>query len=179
MRSRAKKIAYTSVMVCVALMLSYLEALIPYLPIPGFKPGLANLSTMVAYLLFGLPTAISVSICRIALSAILFGSPLSLLFSVSGGIASLLAIAAFNTGIGKFFGMVGLGVSSAAMHCVGQCVSASILYGISILFSYLPWLLLLSVPTGILTGELSGIIARRLISRPTETVAKASQNIDS
>ncbi|MBR2460023.1 MAG: Gx transporter family protein [Clostridia bacterium] len=162
MRSSAEKVAYTSVFVCVALMLSYLESFLPYLPIPGFKPGLANLAVMISYFCLGLTAAATVSVCRILLSSLLFGSPVSLIFSLVGGILSLGVLALYGKLMKRVIGAVGLGVLCAAIHCVGQCIAASALYGAPLLFTYLPWLLVLSVATGALTGALTHATVGRL-----------------
>ena len=162
MPSSAKRVAYTASLVCVAMLLSYLESLLPYLPIPGFKPGLANLAVMVAYFTMDLPTAATVSLCRIALSSLLFGSPTTFLFSLCGGALSLAALALTGALSNRFFGALGVGMSCSSAHCIGQCLAAAMLYGGAILLSYLPWLLLLSIPTGALTGALTPPILRRL-----------------
>ena len=166
MRSHAEKVAYTASLIAVAMMLSYLETLIPYLPIPGFKPGLANIATMVAFFYLGLPSAVTVSLFRIALSSLLFASPVSLVFSLSGGLLSLGVLALYNALLKNKIGLIGLGVLSSVSHCVGQSIAASVLYGPSLLFTYLPLLILLAIPTGILTGTLTyGIISRLKKSR--------------
>lgn len=162
MRSHAERVAYTAVLICVAMMLSYLEALLPYVPIPGFKPGLANIATAVALFCLGLPSAVTVSVFRILLSSLLFGSPVSLLFSLAGGLLSLGVLAIYKILLKNFVGLVGLGVLSSAFHCIGQSIAAAILYGASLLFTYLPWILLLSIPTGILTGAITYAILTRI-----------------
>ena len=77
MRSQADKVAYCAVFTALGLILSYVEALIPInllIPIPGFKLGLANLAVMIAFFSLGYGYAAAVSLCRILLTALLFGS---------------------------------------------------------------------------------------------------------
>ena len=162
MRSHAERVAYTAILVCVAMMLSYLEALLPYVPLPGFKPGLANIATTVALFSLGLPSAVAVSILRISLSSLLFGSPVSFMFSLAGGLLSLAALAIYKIILRRFVGLIGLGVTSSSAHCIGQSIAAAILYGTPLLFTYLPWILLLSIPTGILTGAISYAILTKI-----------------
>lgn len=162
MRSHAERVAYTAALICVALMLSYLETLLPYIPIPGFKPGLANIATAIALFCLGLSNAITVSLFRILLSSLLFGSPVTLFFSLVGGIFSLCILALYKAFLFKVVGLVGLGVLSSAAHCIGQSIAAAILYGVSLLFTYLPWVLLLSIPTGVLTGIITYTILTRI-----------------
>ncbi len=162
MRSSAEHIAYCSVFVCAALALSYLEVLLPYVPIPGFRPGLANIAVMSAFFLLGMTDAAAVALCRVALSAVLFGSPISFLFSLCGGLFSIAALAVTKKLLRGGVGCIGIGVLCAASHCVGQCLVASLLYGASLLVTYLPWLLLLSLPTGALTGSLTYVTVKSL-----------------
>ena len=162
MRSYAEKVAYTSALVCVAMLLSYLESFLPVIPIPGFKPGLANLAVMVAFYRLGAHYAASVSLIRIFLSSLLFGSPVSLVFSLAGGVLSFVTLLICNILLNRCVGLIGIGVLCAAAHCIGQCIAASALYGASLLLSYLPWLLLLSIATGMLTGALSHAVLIRI-----------------
>ena len=162
MRSHAERVAYTAALICVSLMLSYLETLLPYIPLPGFKPGLANIAPAVALICLGLPDAITVSLFRIILSSLLFGSPVTLLFSLAGGVFSLCILALYKIILKKFIGLIGLGILSSAAHCIGQGLTAAIIYGASLLFTYLPWILLLSIPTGVLTGAITYAILSRI-----------------
>ena len=85
--SAARRVALSAVLCAVSLLFSYLETFIP-MPIPGMKIGLANLIPLILLPSLGIPTAACVSLLRIALSALLFGSPVSFLYSLAGGIVS-------------------------------------------------------------------------------------------
>lgn len=162
MRSSAEKVSYCALMTCVAMLLSYLEGMFAFVPINGFKLGLANIVIMLVFFTYGLKYAALVSFCRILLSALLFGSVVSLLFSLCGGILSLCAMSICEGWLKARVGAIGLGVLCAAFHDIGQCLAAAVFYGGSILWSYLPWLLLLSVPTGMLTGTAFYLISNKL-----------------
>ena len=73
------------------------SALPPLAPIPGFKLGLANVITLILLLRYTLRDAALVLVVRILLSALLFGQALSLLYSLAGGISSLLVMGLINT----------------------------------------------------------------------------------
>ena len=69
------KITFLGLFTAVALVLSFLETLIPNMvPIPGFKLGLANFAVLLALYLFGFKEAVIVDVCRIILAALLFGN---------------------------------------------------------------------------------------------------------
>ncbi len=161
--SAAKRIALLAIFAAAAMMLSYLEGILPnLLPVPGFKLGLANAAVTLALLLFGFGGGAVVSILRILLTGILFATPAQLLFSLGGGILSLLAAA---TGIhfGRdWLSFFGLSVLSAAAHNIGQMTVAWFYFGDGAVLGYLPWLLLLSLITGSITGALMQLLFTRL-----------------
>ena len=86
-----KKVAFLGVFTTFALILSFLESLIPnVVPIPGFKFGLANFAVLLALYLYGVKEAVLVDACRIILSALLFGSMFSLFYAASGALLAIL-----------------------------------------------------------------------------------------
>lgn len=158
MQSQAKRVAFCSVFVALGLILSYVEALIPInliIPFPGFKLGLANLAVLLAFFYFGFYCACAVSICRITLSALLFGSFTSFIFSLAGGILTLTVLFLYKSILHRVNGLLGLCVLCAAMHNIGQCLVCAILFGASVITFYLPYLLFFSLITGSLTGIIS------------------------
>ena len=72
----ARRVALSAVLCALSLLFSYLETFIP-MPVPGMKIGLANLIPLLLLPSLGAPTAACVSLIRIGLSALLFGSPVS------------------------------------------------------------------------------------------------------
>ena len=155
MRSQADKVAYCALFTALGLILSYVEALLPInliIPIPGFKLGLANLAVMLAFFMLGYGYAFAVSLCRITLTALLFGTVTSFWFSLAGGLLSLLALIVYKLILCKHCGAVGLSVMCATMHNIGQCLACAVFFGFSVITFYLPILLIISLVTGSLTG---------------------------
>ena len=168
MRSPAEKVALCASFTALGLILSYVEAILPIsllIPIPGFKLGLASLAVMLTYFALGRWYALAVSLCRISLLALLFGNVTSLWFSLAGGIMALVPIMLYSPLLHKRCGILGLSVMCAAMHNVGQCLAASVLFGHYVLTFYLPFLLLVSL----LTGSLTGVIVHRIVNIKTFT----------
>lgn len=158
MQSQAKKVAFCSVFIALGLILSYVEALIPInliIPFPGFKLGLANLAVLLSFFVLGFYYACAISICRITLSALLFGSVTSFFFSLAGGILTLAVLFLYKVILHKANGVLGLCVLSAAMHNIGQCIVCAVLFGASVITFYLPYLLVFSLITGSITGIIS------------------------
>ena len=78
-------------MAAVAMMLSYIEALLPpvYSAVPGIKLGLANIAVIFALYSVDPKSAALISLVRVALSALLFGSVMSVIYSFAGAVLSL------------------------------------------------------------------------------------------
>ncbi len=157
----ARRVAYCAAMLLAALAFSYLEAIIPIsiiIPLPGIKLGLANLAVMLTFFCLSPYDAAIVSFSRIALSALLFGSPVSFFFSLCGGMLAYISIFASRELVkrGKM-SFIGVSVISSALHGAGQIIAAVIIYG-SGAWLYLPIILICGVPFGALTGWILNIL---------------------
>ncbi|MDD3367511.1 MAG: Gx transporter family protein [Lachnospiraceae bacterium] len=157
-KSTSGKVAFKGLLLAFALILSYVESLIPfYFGIPGAKLGLANLAVVLCLYLFSAGTAITVNILRIILSGFLFGNMFSILYSLAGALFSFVIMLGLKKS-GKF-SIYGVSVAGGVFHNVGQImIAAWVVQTVSIVF-YLPVLLM----AGLLTGLLIGIIASRIM----------------
>ena len=155
------KITFLGLFTAVALVLSFLETLIPNMvPIPGFKLGLANFAVLLALYLFGLKEAVIVDLCRIILAALLFGSFFSFWYALPGAAFALLV--EFIIKKTDKFSPIGVSVFGAIFHNLGQfLVAVIILKSLGILY-YLPFTLLFCVLSGALNGYLVLILKDRL-----------------
>lgn len=163
--SKTAHLARNAVMLALAMILSFVEHLIPlslFLPLPGVKLGLANV-VITVLMFYGSPVdALIVSLCRICLAALLFGTPVSFLFSLLGGIFSYAVLLACRPFLGRAFSFVGVSVLSATGHHLGQILAAVILFGSGVLFTYLPVLLLAGCVMGVVTGLIINLCRERL-----------------
>ncbi|MBQ2827356.1 MAG: Gx transporter family protein [Clostridia bacterium] len=158
--SPARRIAYCGVFAAAAMIVSYLESFIPVgqlIGVPGLKLGLANILVAVAYFSLGASYAASVSLVRIVISSLLFGSVTSFVFSLFGGILSFTVLFLLGGQYKKSIGLIGISVLSAAAHNTGQILAASLVMSEISVFIYLPVLLIFSVPCGGITGTVAEI----------------------
>ncbi len=147
------KLIYLSMLICIGLVLHVIENMIP-IPFlaPGAKLGLANIASLLTLYVFGLPDALLVSVLRPILGTLLGGSVSSLLFSLSGSIASTLVMWIAMKYFERYFSMVGISILGALAHNAAQTtVSALIINNVN-MYIYLPVLSLLSLGTGIFVG---------------------------
>ncbi len=162
--NRTRRVALDALLISLAIILSYVEVLLPLnalIPLPGFKLGLANLVVLVAFCRISTADAAVISTARILLMGLLFGSIVSLYFSVMGGLLSFLMMLLLAR-LGKYCSFFGVCVLCAAMHNCGQLIAAATLYGFSVVVSYLPVLLIASVIYGGIVGSLLNLIMPKL-----------------
>ena len=89
MRNNTKKLTRLALTVSFALILSYIESRIPaFVAIPGVKVGLANIAVIFSLYKLGPKEAASISVVRVLLVSFLFGSPISLIYSLTGAVLS-------------------------------------------------------------------------------------------
>ncbi|HIU76078.1 MAG TPA: Gx transporter family protein [Candidatus Pelethocola excrementipullorum] len=156
-----RKIAYLGLFSGAAILLGYVESLIPiFAAVPGMKLGLANLAILLVLYQYGLREAVAVQVVRILVIGFLFGNLFSIVFSMAGGMLSLLVMWILKRTGG--FSLIGVSVAGGLAHNIGQiCMAALVVENFQI-FYYLPILMVSGVITGVLIGILSGEIRKRI-----------------
>lgn len=147
-----KKLTLLAMFATISLAIYAAESAIPPLvPLPGVKLGLANVVTLILLRHFSLRDAAIVLSARIGLSALLFGQALSLLYSLAGGVLSLLVMALVMKLLCKR--MVFLtGAMGGLAHNMAQLITALAVTSTPGVLAYLPFLTLSGVLTGAFTG---------------------------
>ena len=150
-RLRIRRIASTSLLSAVALVLSYVESMIPLpVTVPGIKLGLGNIAVVVALFMYDAPTAALVAGVKVLASGLLFGSPTMLLYSLGGTALAFLGMWAMHLIPG--IDVVPVSMVSAILHNVGQLAVAALMLGTSSVFVSLPLMAVVSCATGAITG---------------------------
>jgi heptaprenyl diphosphate synthase len=159
----AHRVASTAVLFAAACVLAYLESVVmPPLPLPGMRLGLANIVIVIALAIHGARVAATVSLGRVlvvALAAGTLGGP-PFLLSLGGALAALAAMVLLSFA-GSAFSVVGWSVLGSAAHVGGQLLVAAALVSSTAPLALLPVSLALSVPLGLAVGH----TARLLVSR--------------
>lgn len=160
---RSKQIALYGVFAALAVLMGYVELLIPLpLLVPGMKLGLANVILVIALYYMDAKSAFFISLIRVVLCGLLFQGFAGLLYSLAGALCSL-GIMTLLQKMPKF-SMIGVSIAGGVFHNIGQIiVAALVVENIKIAF-YLPLLLI----SGIVTGFLIGVVAQyslRYLSR--------------
>lgn len=156
-----KKLTLCGMLTALAIVLSLAERLFPLdaiVPVPGVKLGLANVVTLFALTRLSVRDAVAILLCRVALSSLLMGSVTAFLFSLFGGLLALFAMWALLHVEGKFCSLLGVSVAGAAAHNIGQIAAAVLWMKTTAVLAYLPYLLLMSVPLGLVTGLVCAVV---------------------
>ena len=163
-KKAAKKTALYGMLIALAMILSFVETLIPIsLGIPGVKLGLANLVTIVCLYSMSAAGALAVSLARIVITGFTFGNMFSMVYSLAGGLLSLgCMVIAKKSGL---LSTAGVSIIGGMTHNIGQILVALFVVRTTGIFWYLPVLLAAGVITGIVIGVIAAEIIRRL--RPT------------
>ena len=156
-----KTLARFGLLIALALILSYLESLLPLsFGVPGIKLGLPNLVVIFALYRLSPRAAAVISVLRVLLVSVLFGSVLSLAYSAAGAVLSFLIMWGLKRS-GKF-SCTGVSVAGALAHNAGQILAAALLLETSRLAWYLPVLCISGTVAGICIGLLSALLIKRI-----------------
>lgn len=153
---KTKKMVFLGLMVGYSLILYILETYIPnpfIVFFPGAKLGLTNIITLVSLLIFGFKETFIIVTVRVILSSIFAGPMSYLLFSIGGAYLSLIVMFLVNKI--KGFSVIGVSIAGAIAHNIGQLLVASILVENFLMITYLPFMLAISLVTGLFVGIVS------------------------
>lgn len=147
-------------MAALAIGLSLAEAAIPS-PLPGIKPGLANIVTLLVLQRYGLNAAIWVSLLRVVAGSLILGTFLSPSFALSfgGALASLAALSLARHLPGAWFGPVSLSILASFAHIGGQL---AIVYLWLIPHAGVAYLVPVFGAAALLFGTVNGVAVARL-----------------
>ena len=162
MKHSIKKMVTLALCTSIALILAYVESLIPPLivAIPGVKLGLPNIAIIFILYRYGVKEAAAVSFVRIAAVSLLFGNPMTFAYSVAGGFLSLTAMAVLRKL--DLLSMVGVSVAGGVLHNVGQILTAMLLLETAELGYYLIVLSVTGTVSGIFVGLCGGFAVKRI-----------------
>ena len=164
---KISQLALNSLLIGLAMILSYIERFIPLqlvIPLPGVKLGLANTVTLVALYLINKRQCVVILVIRCILGSIIGGSITGLMFSLIGGLFAMAVMIVAQKS--KKFSIYGVSVLGAAFHHVGQILVSMVLMKSIYIGSYLPYLLLVGMFTGVFVAAISSRIVKILKSNP-------------
>lgn len=163
MKISTRKLVYISMLVAQAMILSYVESLLPAIPIQGAKLGLANIATLLALSTLSFKESLLIVIARTFLSSFMFGNMTVLIYSLTGGIFSLIAMYVTLKLSNNNFSLIAVSIIGAVFHNAGQLTVAVLILQNKNVFLLWPYLLLVAIPTGIFIGIASNYLLKYLL----------------
>lgn len=165
MKEKTKKIAFLGIATSVALILAYIEAILPpiWTAVPGIKVGLPNLIIILVLYKSGFKEAVLVSGVRLVIVSMLFGNAMTLAYSVAGAVLSLVLMGILKKT--DKFSTVGVSIAGAVSHNLGQIIVAIFLFD-TVQIGY--YMVVLAI-TGTIAGVFIGVGSNLLLKRITLT----------
>ena len=127
----------------------------------NMRIGIANIASLTALVLYGKKGLCTVNVIRVmtapALQGTLFGT--AFWISLAGVSLSTLAVLLLDP---QKHSLLFLSICSAMMHSVGQVLAVALLYRQAAMAATLPYYILLSMVTGLLTGTAASLAVKHL-----------------
>ena len=162
MKNKTKRVAFLGVLTSVALVLSYIEAILPpiWAAIPGIKMGFPNIVIIFLLYRFGVKEAAIVSVIRLFIVALLFGNVMTLAYSFAGAALSLLLMALCKKT--DKLSVVGTSIVGGVAHNLGQILVAIVLFDTVQIGYYMAVLAVTGTIAGVFIGLAGALLLRRL-----------------
>ena len=162
MRNKTKKVALLGILTSVALVLSYIEAILPpiWAAVPGIKMGFPNIVIIFILYRFGVKEATVVSFIRIFIVALLFGNVMTLAYSCAGAFLSIVLMAIFKKI--NAFSIVGTSIVGGVAHNSGQILVAIFLFDTVQIGYYMAVLAVTGTIAGVFIGLVGAFLLKRL-----------------
>ena len=162
MKNKSKTISFLGLCTALALVLSYVEAMIPpvFPAVPGIKMGLPNIVLIFVLYRHGGAKALAVSLMRVVLVSILFGNGMAFLYSLAGAFLSMGVMVLLKRT--NLLSTVGVSVAGGVAHNLGQVLMAMLLLETTELIYYLSVLSITGTMAGILIGLCGASLVRKI-----------------
>jgi len=169
-RFTAKKTAVLALLTGLSLITFIIESLFPSLVIPGAKPGLANVFSFAALIMYSPVEAFIVVALRTGLGAIYAGNVSALLYSFTGGIVSMAVSSVLMYTAYPKISVMSVSVAAAVAHNITQNCVFVLLTGSVLMFVNLPYLILLGIVSGAVVGGITLLVFKGIPQNVFEKV---------
>ncbi len=160
----AKKIASLAVLTATSLIVFIIENLFPPLFIPGAKLGLGNVFTLLCLVLFSPAYAFILIAVRTVLGCLLVGNASSILFSLPAGLAATACEAILIRFLHPKISLIAVSVVGSVCHATVQNLVFCLINGKIYMLSYLPYLALIAVFSGVFVGAVVYLLIHKVPS---------------
>ncbi len=164
-KGKIYRITFLAVCATVALVLSYIETLLPPLvaAVPGIKLGLPNIVIIFVLYRFGIRDAAVVSLVRLIAVVMLFGNAMMFAYSIAGAALSLVCMTVLKKI--DILSMIGVSVAGAVSHNLGQVLVAMLLLETAEIGYYMIALAISGTVSGIFVGIAGSYLTKKLLTK--------------
>lgn len=155
----AKKIAVLAMLTGLSLVMFIIENLFPPI-LPGAKMGFANIFSFAALIMYSPIEAFAVVGVRTLLGAVYAGNVSAMLYSFTGGVVSMTVSAILLYTVYPKISIMSISVVAACAHNVTQNIVYIFVSGTSLIFGYMPYLMLLGILSGAIVGGITILMFR-------------------
>lgn len=159
-RFTAKKIAVLALLSGLALVTFLIENLFSSMIIPGAKPGLANIFSLAALVMYSPVEAFIVVAVRTVLGSLFAGNVSALLYSFTGGMVSMAVSAVLLYTLHPRVSLMSVSIAAAVAHNITQNVVFVFLSGSVLMLGYMPYLVILGILSGAIVGGVTMLVFR-------------------
>lgn len=157
---KTRQITELGLLLALSLVLAYLESLLPVMvAVPGVKLGLANIITMLVLYRGGGKPAFFFMALRVVMAGFLFSGVSGIIYSFAGGMCCV-AVMCLTKRL-PFFSVVGVSITGALAHNLGQILIAWFVMKNAHILYYFPVLAISGMLSGIVIGMAGGMIITR------------------
>lgn len=151
---KTKQITELGLLLALSIIFAYIESLIPvFVAIPGIKLGLANTITLCILYRYNTKTAFFFMVLRVVMAGALFSGMAGIIYGLAGGMISVVVMRIAKNQ--DCFSVIGVSMAGGIAHNIAQLCIAFVLMESSVVFYYVPALVLVGMIAGFAVGYLS------------------------
>ncbi len=161
-KNKVKKIVAKSILLSVAMILSYIDSILPFTVMNfGMKVGLSNIAIVMAIVLFGVKDSFIIGSLKVLILSVIFGNFLYFMISIIAFLLSFLCMSVvyimFNLANNKY-GIILMSAIGGMTHNVVQVIVVFMYLRNSILLNLLPSFLIVGLMLGVVIGVIANFI---------------------
>ena len=156
-----KLFAFSSIILAISVILSYIENLLPSSNLLfGIRIGLSNICVVLGISIIGKNRTFIITILRVFLMSLIFGSLIKFYISMFGFILSFLSMCLYSNT--ENYDIIILSIIGGGTHILGQFIALVLLLNNFNILYILPIYLLMGIVTGLFIGIISKLILNRI-----------------
>ena len=161
-RNFAKRVAVLGVLTALSLVTFIIENQFPPMFVPGAKMGLANIFSFAALIMYSPVEAFIIVAIRTGLGAVYAGNVSSLMYSFTGGVVSMAVSSVLMYTLYPRISVMSVSIIAAVAHNITQVAVYAIISGTTLIFGYLPYLILIGILSGAIVGGVTMLVFKKV-----------------